>query len=180
MNENRIFLNVEIKASCNDLEKIRQVLNRLNARSVGTDLQTDTYFNVNAGRLKLREGNIENNLIFYDRENKPGPKNSSFQLLKISDPDSLKTMLTNSMGIKMVVNKKREIYFIDNVKIHLDMLEELGSFVEIEASNLYADLTNEQLMEQCNFYIKEFGIIDADLIQDSYSDMMLRLGKTTG
>ena len=180
MSSKKTFLNVEIKASCKNLEKIRQVLNDLNARSVGTDLQTDTYFNVNTGRLKLREGNIENNLIYYDRENKPGPKNSNFQLLKISDPDALKTILTNSMGIKMVVKKVREIYFIDNVKFHLDYLEELGSFVEIEASNLYADFDNEQLLEQCNFYIKEFGILDADMIHDSYSDMMIRLKKSTG
>ena len=80
---NTVFLNVEIKATCHDLEKIRQKLTTMNADFIGLDKQTDTYFNVVKGRLKLREGNIENNLIFYDRENKAGPKKSNFQLLKI-------------------------------------------------------------------------------------------------
>ena len=74
----------------------------------------------------------------------------------------------------MIVIKKREIYYIGNVKFHIDEVEELGSFVEIEAGNILADLTGAELSEQCNFYLKEFGIINKDLIADSYSDMLLK------
>mgnify|MGYP003553641289 CR=1 FL=1 len=79
------FLNVEIKARCSNTSFIRNYLVSKNANLKGVDKQTDTYFNVQHGRLKLREGNIENNLIFYNRDNKAGPKNSHFKLVIVSD-----------------------------------------------------------------------------------------------
>jgi adenylate cyclase class 2 len=170
------FLNVEIKARCKNPDAIRNYLQTNNALFKGTDEQTDTYFDVPNGRLKLREGNIENNLIFYHRENQAGPKNSKFHLVKIEDAKGLKEVLTKSNGIKVVVKKKREIYYIGNVKFHVDEVPGLGSFTEIEAGNILADLTQEQLKEQCDFYMKEFMIQPEDLIEVSYSDMLL--GKT--
>jgi adenylate cyclase class 2 len=172
-------LNVEIKAQCANPAFVRQWLQTMNAEFIGTDFQTDTYFNVIQGRLKLREGNIETNLIFYERDNQPGPKNSQFHLVRVLNPSELKAVLEKSCGIKMVVKKKREIYYIKNVKFHIDEVPGLGSFVEIEAGNILADKTEAQLLEQCNFYLKEFGIKEEDLIAESYSDMMLQLEKTT-
>ena len=167
------FLNVEIKAKCSDASFIRQYLLSAGADFKGIDEQTDTYFNVLNGRLKLREGNIENNLIFYERTNQAGPKSSQFQLVKIEDADGLKEALTKSNGIKVVVKKRREIYYINNVKFHIDEVPGLGSFVEIEAGNVKVDLSQEQLKEQCDFYLKEFDIKEEDLIEVSYSDMLL-------
>jgi len=167
------FLNVEIKAGCTDPSSIRQYLILNGAEFKGLDEQTDTYFNVPNGRLKLREGNIENNLIYYERTNQAGPKNSRFNLVKIEDAAGLKEVLTKSIGIKVVVKKKREIYYIHNVKFHIDEVPGLGSFVEIEAGNILADLSQEQLKEQCNFYLDEFGIKATDIIDVSYSDMLL-------
>lgn len=167
------FLNVEIKAKCYNPDRIRNYLLKNNAVFKGVDEQVDTYFNVPNGRLKLREGNIENNLIFYERTNQAGPKNSRFHLVKVEDAKALKEVLTKSTGVKVVVKKKREIYYISNVKFHIDEVPGLGSFVEIEAGNILADLTQEQLKEQCDFYVKEFGIEPQDLIEVSYSDMLL-------
>lgn len=172
------FINIEIKARTSKATEIRQYLLTNNAIFIGTDFQTDTYFNTRKGRLKLREGNIENNLIYYERENQAGPKQSDFNLLEVADADTLKTMLTAALGIKVTVKKQREIFFIGNVKFHLDTLQELGNFVEIEASNKYAPLTTEQLNEHCNFYMKAFGIEDPDLINISYSDMLLEKFKS--
>ena len=166
-------LNVEIKARCNQPGKVRAFLEREGALLKGTDLQTDTYFNVANGRLKLREGNIENNLIFYERNNQAGPKDSKFHLVHIPDAAALKEMLAISNGIKAIIFKKREIWYIGNVKFHIDEVEGLGSFVEIEAGNLLADLPKEKLQEQCNFYLKTFDINPEDLVEISYSDMML-------
>lgn len=171
------FLNVEIKARCSNPEAIRSYLNQHKADFRGIDEQVDTYFSVPNGRLKLREGNIENNLIFYERENQSGPKQSHFDLVKIGDAAGLKGILTKSIGIKTVVKKIREIYFIDNVKFHLDEVPGLGSFAEIEASNINADLSRQQLQEQCDFYMKAFGIKPDDLLQFSYSDMLLEKNK---
>ena len=167
------FLNVEIKARCSDASFIRNYLLSNHAEYKGVDEQTDTYFNVSNGRLKLREGNIENNLIFYERANQAGPKNSHFHLVKIEDAAGLKEVLTRSIGIKVIVKKRREIYYIKNVKFHLDEVPGLGSFVEIEAGNILAELAQEQLKEQCDFYLKEFGIKEESLIEVSYSDLLL-------
>jgi adenylate cyclase, class 2 len=171
------FLNVEIKAHCADPSFVRNYLLSSNAEFKGTDHQADTYFNVTKGRLKLREGNIENNLIYYERNNQAGPKSSHFNLVKIEDAKGLKESLEQSIGIKVVVEKKREIYYINNVKFHIDEVPGLGSFVEIEAGNILADLSQQQLKEQCEFYLKEFGIGEEELVEVSYSDMLLE--KTT-
>jgi adenylate cyclase class 2 len=167
------FLNVEIKASCKDPAFVRNYLLLHNAEFKGTDEQTDTYFNVTNGRLKLREGNIENNLIFYERANQAGPKGSHFNLVKVENTNGLKEVLTKSFGIKVVVKKRRDIYYIKNVKFHIDDVPGLGSFVEIEAGNILADLSQEELSEQCDFYMSEFKINPEDLIDVSYSDMLL-------
>ena len=168
------YLNIEIKAFAKDPSFVRDYLVAHNASFKGTDNQTDTYFNVNAGRLKLREGNIENNLIFYNRSNQAGPKNSYFDLVKIEDAKGLKDVLEKSCGIKMVVRKQREIYYIDNVKFHIDDVPGLGSFVEIEAGNILANKTENELLEQCNFYLKEFGVKKEDLVAESYSDLLIK------
>src|SRR5260221_2937937 len=171
--ESMSFLNVEIKAKCNDAGFIRNYLLSNRAEFKGVDEKADTYFNVSDGRLKLREGNIENNLIYYERSNQPGPKNSHFYLVKIVDANSLKEVLTKSIGVKVIVKKKREIYYINNIKFHIDEVAELGSFVEIEAGNILANLSREELKKQCDFYIKEFKVKSADLINGSYSDMLI-------
>jgi adenylate cyclase, class 2 len=168
------YLNVEIKAKCADAGFVRNYLLLNSAAFKGIDEQTDTYFNVSNGRLKLREGNIENNLIYYERTNQAGPKQSHFQLVKVEDAAGLKEVLTKSIGIKVVVQKKREIYYSKNVKFHIDEVPGLGSFVEIEAGNILADLSKEELQQQCDFYLKEFKIEEKDLIEVSYSDMLLQ------
>ncbi len=167
-------LNVEIKASTGSPELIKQYLINHKADFKGLDVQTDTYFNVPIGRLKLREGNIENNLIYYIRDNQKAPKSSQFHLIRVEDAQGLKEVLAKSCGIKMIVRKRRQIYYIANVKFHIDEVPGLGWFIEIEAGNVLANKTEEELLEQCNFYLQEFGIKEEALIADSYSDLLLR------
>jgi len=165
-------INVEIKAYCTNPDSIRAFLLQQGADFRGVDEQTDTYFNVAAGRLKLREGHIENNLIFYERNNQAGPKLSAFQLVQVEDAKGLKEALTKANGIKAIVSKRREIYYIENVKFHIDRVEGLGSFVEIEAGNFLADLPEEKLLEQCRYYMEQFGITEGNLVKESYSDLL--------
>lgn len=167
------FINIEIKARSINSDFVRNYLLSNSAEFRGIDEQTDTYFNVPNGRLKLREGNIENNLIFYERDNQSGPKSSHFQLVGVKDPVGLKDALSKANGIKVVVKKKREIYFINNVKFHIDEVPGLGDFIEIEAGNKLADLSENELREQCDFYIRVLRIKEEDLISLSYSDMLL-------
>jgi adenylate cyclase, class 2 len=76
------------------------------------------------------------------------------------------------------VDKTREIYFIENVKFHLDDVVNLGTFIEIEAIDLDGTIGNATLHEQCERYISLFGIRDSDLVSHSYSDMRLKRTKT--
>jgi adenylate cyclase, class 2 len=167
------YINVEIKARTNKADFVREYLRKAGADFKGTDLQTDTYFNVPSGRLKLRQGEIENNLIWYERANQEGPKQSNFKLIPVQDGAALKEILQQALGIKVTVTKTREIYYIGNIKFHIDELEGLGSFVEIEAGNKLADIPVDKLHEQCRFYMQEFGISEEDLLSNSYSDMLL-------
>lgn len=166
-------LNIEIKAQCQHPESIRQILINHQARFVGEDHQIDTYFNVEQGRLKLREGNIEHNLIHYNRSNQAGPKRSEVTLYQPQPKSTLKTLLTNALGIKIIVDKQRSIFFIDNVKFHLDQVKELGSFVEIEAIDKDGSIGEKKLLEQCQHYMDLFKIDQVDLIEVSYSDLLL-------
>jgi adenylate cyclase class 2 len=167
-------INIEIKAKCFHPQKVEAFLVSANAIFKGTDNQKDTYFNVPIGRLKLRQGNIENNLIFYKRNDQKGPKQSDFHLMRMADATGMENLLAEALGIKVIVEKKRKIFFLDNIKIHLDEVPQLGSFVEIEASNVTNPLlTVEELYKQCADLMKHFEIKDEDLIENSYSDMLL-------
>lgn len=164
---------IEIKAKSENQDYIRKILLSRNAEFKGTDHQIDTYFKVNNGRLKLREGKIENNLIYYQRENQGGPKQSDVTLFKSDPQSSLKEILIKSLGILVVVDKTREIYFLGNVKFHIDFVKDLGNFVEIEAIDSEGKIGRDKLLEQCNFFLELFKISPEDLISCSYSDLLL-------
>jgi len=168
------LINVEIKAICKNLGRIRKVLEEENARFKGIDHQIDTYFNTDNGRLKLRQGNIENFLISYHRKDKTEAKLSNVILYDTTKQGHvLKELLTKHYGIKCVIDKKREIYYIKNIKIHLDQVKELGTFVEIEAKS-DKKIDEERLRKQVEYYMEKFGIEKEDLVKVSYSDMLLK------
>lgn len=167
-------LNIEIKARCSEPDKIRQILQSHRADFKGIDHQIDTYFNCTNGRLKLREGNIENNLIHYNRSDDAQPKASIVTLEKVAPNSNIKAVLTNALGVKVVVDKHRGIYFIDNVKFHIDEVKGLGSFVEIEAIDADGSIGKPKLQEQCASYMELFGIEAGDLVRVSYSDLLLK------
>ena len=166
-------INMEIKAKCAHFGRIKNVLKKQKADFKGLDHQIDTYFMTNTGRLKLREGNIENCLIYYEREDKESPKKSNVVLYKNEPDSSLKELLSKSLGVMAVVDKKREIYSIGNVKFHLDKVRDLGSFVEIEAIDAFGNMGKERLQQQCQFYVNLFKLREEDLVSCSYSDLLL-------
>ena len=166
------ILNFEFKAKTTGLDNLEKKFLQLDPKYIGEDNQTDTYFNVAKGRLKLREGNIENSLIWYERENTAGAKQSDV-LLYHHDPDkTLKDILIKVHGIKVIVEKKRRIYFIDNVKFHFDTIAKLGTFIEVEAIDKDGSLGIEKLKEQADKYAAFFNIQPEDFIGLSYSDML--------
>lgn len=165
--------NIEIKAKSNNHDFIRDFLKSNNAEFKGVDHQIDTYFKAQDWRLKLREGNIENDLIFYQRDDVQWLKQSKIILFKNQPQSSLKEILSKSIWILVVVDKTREIYFIDNVKFHIDNVIGLGTFVEIEARDPDWTIWLEKLQQQCNYYMTHFQISQDDLISGSYSDLLM-------
>lgn len=169
--------NVEFKAKVEEFDSYESKLLALNPVFQGLDHQIDTYFNVPHGRLKLREGNIENSLINYDRENISGSKESQIILYKHAPDSALKAILTRQFGIKIIVDKQRKIYFLNNVKFHFDRVKNLGTFIEVEAIDSENAFSLEELKEQCDSYFSFFGLTRESLVDKSYSDLTLELEK---
>lgn len=170
--------NFEFKAKVDSIEDYENKLLKLNPVFKGTDHQIDTYFNTTKGRLKLREGNIENSLIHYDRENINDSKLSNIILYQHEPNVALKNILTQQLGVKIIVDKKRKIYFIENVKFHFDIVDSLGTFIEVEAIDNKAEFTIEQLKGQCDQYFDYFELTKLQLIDKSYSDLVELKQKT--
>jgi len=165
-------LNIEFKARCETPERAREVLRKKNARLAGIDDQTDTYFNVPSGRLKLRDGNVERNLIFYHRIDDEAPKSSHVVLAPCPEPESLLHVLSAALGVRCVVRKRREIYFHENTKIHIDEVPDLGSFIEVEVISDDADPDPEAMHVTCAEWMQLLEVTEGDLVSTSYSDML--------
>lgn len=170
-------LTVEIKARCPDLTRVRAVLRSRQAIFKGLDRQIDTYFCVPSGRLKLREGRIENALIHYERADLKNSKRCDSILYKDPELRKLKKIFAAACGVLTVVDKKREIYFIKNVKFHLDRVKKLGTFIEIEVFGCANSTNPAKLKRQCRFYQGLLGISKKDLLAHSYSDQLLAYEK---
>ena len=170
-------VNFELKAYSKNIDFIRAYLLEHCTKNLGKDFQKDTYFKTKTGRLKLREGNIENSLIFYNRPDLEGPKQSDVNLVKLGPDSGIREALRKANEIKVVVNKAREIFFIENVKFHLDEVGGLGEFFEIEAIDSDGSIGISKLKEQCDKYIKLFDIKPNDFINNSYSDMIMEKGE---
>ena len=165
----------EIKARCDDHEPYRRILQEAGARSVGRDHQIDTYYDVPHGRLKLRHGTIENNLIHYRRHDEAGPKRSDVHLYRVGNGRDLNALLGSALPVLVEVDKQREIFFVDNVKIHLDRVSRLGTFVEIEAIDSDGTNSAAALERQCREWMDRFGITEDRLVRRSYSDLLADL-----
>jgi len=168
-----MHINYEFKARVENLADLEAALVSRSPLFKGEDHQVDTYFNVPHGRMKLREGNIEHALIHYERTNVAGAKQSNVLLYQHPSDPSLKQILVTALGVKAVVDKKRKIYFIDNVKFHFDTVKELGTFVEVEAIDKNGNIGLDTLIKQCDEYKALFRLQDDQFIAESYSDLLL-------
>jgi predicted adenylyl cyclase CyaB len=173
--------NIEMKASLSDLGRARAIAARLATAHLGVLRQRDTYFTCSHGRLKLRE--IEGQgaqLIAYERADRPDAKASDYRLLQLAVQDTtrkLYDLLEAALGIAVVVEKTREVFLYHNVRIHLDEVAGLGSFLEFEA--VVGDAIDDQSAHaQLTWLQNEFAIDAADLMSGSYSDMLLRMSRS--
>lgn len=166
-----MYADITIKARCADPAEAESILLQNGAVYKGLDVQTDTFYEAAVGKLKHRQGNIENVLIHYNREQKgEALKTEVFLYLKNPSASSIE-QVCNGLKVTAQVKKLRKIFFIENVKFHIDYLEELGHFVEIEAIDLEGALGLEVLREQYQFYKELLQIEEEDLVNDSYVNL---------
>ena len=131
-------------------------------------MQKDTYYETDYGKLKHRQGNIENVLIHYKRHKLEGAKRTEV-LLYLKNPSNITLeAVCGDKAILTEIVKLRKIFFIDNVKFHIDDVKGLGRFIEIEAIDLDGSIGQQVLWQQCNYYKELLQIEDEDLIQDAY------------
>lgn len=164
--------NIEIKARLTDLNAARKVAQAIATKRLGVQQQVDTYFHCPNGRLKLRQiDGISAQLVWYARPDQKGPKASDYRLVPVTNPETLKGALAEALGIRRVVRKRREIFFWHNVRIHLDEVEDLGSFLEFEAV-LGDKMDDARGRAQLDELLARFAIGPADLLPASYGDMV--------
>lgn len=164
--------NIEIKLRVADLEEVRRRALAAGARAEGSSRQIDTYFRVSHGRLKLRQVDDQSGgtLIFYERPDLAGSRTSRYRLLDIDDADSLGELLSSALAVDAIVDKLRELLMLGHTRIHLDRVESLGSFVELET------VITDQLLEEAEREHEEvkdiLGLDRFEVVPGSYRDLI--------
>jgi predicted adenylyl cyclase CyaB len=168
--------NFEIKARCADLPAVRERAEGLATAYIGIDHQVDTYFVTRCGRLKLRESSLSGGqLVPYLRPDRAGPRRSDYRILPVPDPAGTKALLSQILGVHRVVEKQREIFLVDNVRIHLDRVEGLGTFLELEAvfdGDAASEAVEQKKVERL---MRELGVQPSDLVATSYEALLAEI-----
>jgi len=164
--------NIEIKARVRDMDKLRSRVAAI-SETVGERIpQEDIFFHTPRGRLKLRILEAgRGQLIYYERPNKTGPKQSDYYISRTHEPQTLRDVLSRTYGVRGLVRKERWLYWIGNTRIHLDEVEGLGSFLEFEVV-----LADEQNVQEGQAIAAELlaklDVEESDLVEGAYIDLL--------
>ena len=167
--------NIEIKAVLDDIGAAEKIAADVAGTGPSEVLrQIDTYFRIPRGRLKLRQvtgTRSHSELISYTRPDQAGPKRSDYLISPVSDPAKLKDVLAAALGVSVTLDKQRTVYLSGNVRIHLDRVEGLGTFLEFEAvmPRGSPEAEGEELIRAL---MERFGVGPEHLLEGSYSDMI--------
>lgn len=164
--------NVEIKARLADPAATRRLVASAADGPPAALAQTDTFFRVPRGRLKLREiegGAAE--LIWYERRDTPEPSPSDFTVVEVSDAPALRELLAAALGRRGRVAKRRLVYHVGRTRVHLDQVDGLGDFLELEVQ-LAADEPAERGAREARDLMARLGIGEASLVAESYIDLL--------
>jgi len=164
--------NIEIKARIRDYQTLQNQLNHI-AEFRETLYQKDSFYVIPAGRLKLREfTNYSSELIYYRRRNESGPKLSDYQRIVLSDSDYFREVLGLLYPIKGSISKVRKLFKYKNTRIHLDQVDGLGDFLEIEVV-LQPDMDPDTGKREASQLKRLLGIRNRDLVRGSYFDLLI-------
>ena len=164
--------NIEIKARVADLDRVRALAGRLGARSHGVERQTDRYYVLDADRrVKLRVVHGERaELIEYRRPESRSVRASDYTVTAVRDEEAGLCLVPKGPPL-VVVRKQREIMLWDNVRIHLDQVDGLGTFLELEAV-VDARHDDAACCAQVAALMRTLAIADTDLIRASYAELL--------
>ena len=164
--------NIEIKARVRNFDEIRRRAEDLSDSPVEVIPQEDTFFNTPHGRLKLRLlAEHRAQLIYYTRPDQEGPKRSDYHISHSSDPANLKRVLELAYGIRGVVRKTRYLYLVGQTRVHLDDVEGLGQFMELEVvmQEKQSDAEGQAIAEAL---MASLGVDKTDLLEGAYMDLL--------
>jgi adenylate cyclase, class 2 len=166
--------NVEVKARLGDLDAARDVARSAGARFAWVDTQMDRYYELEgARRLKLRTcGRAPAELIRYDRAETAGVRPSDYEISPVRDAVAQACLVPKGEPL-VVVRKRRELWLVDDVRIHLDDVDGLGTFLELEA---VVDATHDEATCRAAVHrlLALFGVAEADCVRASYGDLLRR------
>ncbi len=164
--------NIEIKARVKNPESFLVFAVTLADKPQELIIQKDTFFQVPKGRLKLRDfGDGTGELIRYHRPDQPGPKISDYAISSTDDPAGLAEVLENSLPVIGVVSKKRTLLWCGRTRIHLDDVEDLGWFMELEVVLKQGEDPNAGETEARRL-MQDLGIGTEDLVEGAYLDLL--------
>ena len=171
--------NIELKAKVRDLNAARDRIEKVAGNAVEILDQVDTYFAVQPGRLKLRQVDTgTSQLICYRRsDDSSDARPSDYHLVSVPEGDELKKVLTAALGIRGTVKKRRELYKIGATRIHLDAVEYLGAFIELEVP-VTESTDDEKAKAQARDILEKLDIAEKDLLRFSYIDLLLIMSGT--
>ena len=164
--------NIEIKARVRDFADVKSRAEKLSDTTVDIIPQEDTFLNVPQGRLKLRVlAPDQAQLIFYTRPDQEGPKRSDYHIAHTSDPENLRRVLELAYGIRGVVRKTRYLYLVGQTRVHLDDVEGLGQFMELEVvmREGQEDAEGQAIAEDL---MTSLGVERSDLLDGAYMDLL--------
>jgi predicted adenylyl cyclase CyaB len=164
--------NIEVKARARDFEGLKARAARLSDTPVQVIPQLDTFFFTERGRLKLRELGPESaQLIYYERADQEGPKRSDYHVYETRDAAQLKLLLGRALGVRGIVKKLRYLYLVGQTRLHLDDVEGLGQFMELEVV-LRPDESDAHGEAIARRLISDLGVEKADLMESAYMDLL--------
>ena len=164
--------NIEIKARVDDFDALRARTEVLSDQPLQIIPQEDTFFNTEKGRLKLRVLDPDlGYLIYYERPDQDGPKRSDYHLAKTNEPENLKTALSLALGIRGVVRKTRYLYMVGQTRIHLDDVDGLGQFMELEVV-MQAGQSDADGRAIAEDLMRRLGVREEALIEGAYMDLL--------
>jgi len=170
--------NLEFKARLASLETAHQLAQEVSTRAPLREFQLDTYFHCSPGRLKLRQiDRCRGQLIWYQRADQAVARESHYQLTEITEVDAVCQLLSAALGVRSRVEKQRTVYWYENVRIHIDEVRALGTFIEFEAV-ISTPAQRGAAADQLEFLSDALQINATDVLTVSYGDMMENRGAT--